>query len=416
MSYSQNYDPNDGIAIIGMAGRFPGARTPGELWRNLLEARETISHFDVGALEQADAEEMAARSDPAYVAARGVVEDVDKFDAAFFGITPREAEVIDPQQRLFLEAAWEALEDAGHDPQSFSGSIGVFAGASNNTYFARNLLNRKDVTDLVGWLSTMMGNEKDYLATRVAYKLDLRGPALNIVTACSTSLVAVATAVQSLSTWQCDMALAGGVSITLPQKRGYLSQEGAITSPDGHCRAFDANAEGTVFSNGLGIVVLRRLSDAVAANDRIYAVIKGAALNNDGSAKVSFTAPSVEGHAQVIATAQALAGIDPDTISYIEAHGTGTSLGDPIEIAGLTQAFRAGGAGGNGHCAIGALKTQPLAWPVLSRRPWHCTTARCRQRCISSLPIRNSGSTTLRLSSTRNAGRGTPEAALCARV
>lgn len=357
MSYAQNYDPNDGIAIVGMAGRFPGACSPGELWRNLLEGRETITHFGAGELDPADAEEMAARSDPAYVAARGILEDVDKFDAGFFGITPREAEVLDPQQRLFLEAAWEALEDAGHDPRSFTGPIGVYAGASNNTYFARNLLARKDVTDLVGWLTTMMGNEKDYLATRVAYKLDLRGPALNIVTACSTSLVAVATAVQSLSTWQCDMALAGGVSITLPQKRGYLSQEGAITSPDGHCRAFDANAEGTVFSNGLGIVVLRRLSDAIAANDRIYAVIKGAALNNDGSAKVSFTAPSVEGHAQVIATAQALAGIDPDTISYIEAHGTGTSLGDPIEIAGLTQAFRAGGAVGNGSCAIGALKT-----------------------------------------------------------
>ena len=357
MSYAQNYDPNDGIAIIGMAGRFPGARSPGELWRNLLGARETITHFGADELDPADAEEMAARLDPAYVAARGIIEDVDKFDAGFFGITPREAEVLDPQQRLFLEAAWEALEDAGHDPRSFPGPIGVYAGSSNNTYFARNLLERKDVTDLVGWLTTMMGNEKDYLATRVAYKLDLRGPALNIVTACSTSLVAVATAVQSLSTWQCDMALAGGVSITLPQKRGYLAQEGAITSPDGHCRAFDANAGGTVFSNGLGIVVLRRLSDAIAANDRIYAVIKGAALNNDGSAKVSFTAPSVEGHAQVIATAQALAGIDPDTISYIEAHGTGTSLGDPIEIAGLTQAFRAGGAVGNGSCAIGALKT-----------------------------------------------------------
>jgi acyl transferase domain-containing protein/glutamate-1-semialdehyde aminotransferase len=357
MSYAQNYDANDGIAIIGMAGRFPGARSPDELWRNLLEGRETITKFSPNELDPADAEEMAARSDPAYVAARGIIEDVDKFDAGFFGITPREAEVLDPQQRLFLEAAWEALEDAGHDPRSFAGPIGVYAGASNNTYFARNLLQRKDVTDLVGWLTAMMGNEKDYLATRVAYKLDLRGPALNIVTACSTSLVAVATAVQSLSTWQCDMALAGGVSITLPQKRGYLSLEGAITSPDGHCRAFDADAGGTVFSNGLGIVVLRRLSDAIAASDRIYAVIKGAALNNDGSTKVSFTAPSVEGHAQVIATAQALAGIDPETISYIEAHGTGTSLGDPIEIAGLTQAFRTGGAAGNGSCAIGALKT-----------------------------------------------------------
>ncbi|MFT4115711.1 aminotransferase class III-fold pyridoxal phosphate-dependent enzyme [Bradyrhizobium sp.] len=356
MSYSQNYDPDDGIAIVGMAGRFPGARSPAELWRNLLEGRETISSFRADELDPADADELAARSDPAYVAARGIIEDVDKFDAGFFGITPREAEVLDPQQRIFLEAAWEALEDAGYDPRSFAGPIGVYAGASNNTYF-KNLIERKDVTELVGWLTTMMGNEKDYLATRVAYKLDLRGPALNIVTACSTSLVAVATAVQSLSTWQCDMALAGGVSITLPQKRGYLSQEGAITSPDGHCRAFDADAGGTVFSNGLGIVVLRRLSDAIASNDRIYAVIKGAALNNDGSAKVSFTAPSVEGHAQVIASAHALAGIDPDTISYVEAHGTGTSLGDPIEIAGLTQAFRAGGAVRNGSCALGSLKT-----------------------------------------------------------
>ena len=357
MSYAQNYDPNDGIAIIGMAGRFPGARTPGELWRNLLDGRETITRFGPDELEPGDAEEMAARADPAYVAARGILDDEDKFDAGFFGITPREAQVLDPQQRLFLQSAWEALEDAGHDPRQFAGSIGVFAGASNNTYFARNLLGRRDVTDLVGWLTTMMGNEKDYLATRVAYKLDLKGPALNIVTACSTSLVAVATAVQSLSTWQCDMALAGGVSIMLPQRRGYLSQEGAITSSDGHCRAFDARADGTVFSNGLGIVVLRRLADAIAANDRIYAVIKGAALNNDGSAKVSFTAPSVDGHAECIAAAQALAGIDPDTISYIEAHGTGTNLGDPIEIAGLTKAFRAGGAAGNGFCALGALKT-----------------------------------------------------------
>jgi acyl transferase domain-containing protein len=357
MSYARNYDPNDGIAIIGMAGRFPGARTPGELWRNLLEGRETITRFNADELEPADAEEMAARSDPAYVASRGIIDDVDKFDAGFFGVMPREAQVLDPQQRLFLESAWEALEDAGYDPHAFPGAIGVYAGASNNTYFARNLFERKDVTDFAGWLTTMMGNEKDYLATRVAYKLNLKGPALNIVTACSTSLVAVATAVQSLSTCQCDLALAGGVSIMLPQRRGYLSQEGAITSPDGHCRAFDAHAEGTVFSNGLGILVLRRLADAVAANDRIYAVIKGAALNNDGSAKVSFTAPSVDGHAQVIATAQALAGIDPDTISYVEAHGTGTSLGDPIEIAGLTKAFRAGGAVANGFCALGALKT-----------------------------------------------------------
>src|SRR6185312_7285079 len=209
----------------------------------------------------------------------------------------------------------------------------------------------------LGPLTVLMGNANDYIATRVAYKFDLKGPALNIQNACSTSLVAVCTAVQSLQTYQCDMALAGGVSIQLPQKRGYLHEEGSILAPDGHCRPFDRDAAGTVFSNGLGVVVLRRLRDAIEDGDTIYAVIKGAALNNDGSAKVSFTAPSVDGHAQVISMAQMLGGIDPETISYIEAHGTGTSLGDPIEIAGLTQAFRAGGAVGNGSCAIGALKT-----------------------------------------------------------
>ena len=256
---------------------------------------------------------------------------------------------MDPQQRVFMETAWEALESAGHDPRTFAGGVGVFAGMSNNYYFLQNLLAREDVTDIVGWLTTMMGNEKDYLATRVSYKLDLKGPALNIQTACSTSLVAVCTAVQSLLNYQCDLALAGGVSITLPQKRGYLHQEGGITSPDGHCRTFDEDAAGTVFSNGVGIVTLRRLSEALEDGDTIYAVIKGAGMNNDGAAKVSFTAPSVEGHAGVIALAQALAGIDPQSISYVEAHGTATQLGDPIEIAGLTQAFRAGGASEIGY-------------------------------------------------------------------
>ena len=357
MSYSDAYDPLDGIAIVGMAGRFPGARNVSELWQNLLAGRETIDRFGADELEPANAEDMEARSEPNYVRARGVISDADKFDEQFFGFSPKEAAVLDPQQRLFLEAAWEALEFAGHDPKAFSGPIGVFAGATSNSYYLNNLLSRRDVTDLVGLLTTQMANQNHYVATRVAYKLDLKGPALNIQTACSTSLVAVCTAVQSLQTYQCDMALAGGVSVQVPQKRGYLSQEGSILSPDGHCRAFDQDAAGTVFSNGLGVVVLRRLRDAVEDGDTIYAVIKGAALNNDGSSKVSFTSPSVDGHAQVIAMAQALGGIDPQTISYIEAHGTGTSLGDPIEIAGLTQAFRAGGATGNGFCAIGSLKT-----------------------------------------------------------
>ena len=357
MSYSDAYDPLEGIAIVGMAGRFPGARSVAELWQNLLAGRETIDRFSPDDLEPAHAEDMEARADPNYVRARGVLADADKFDEQFFGFSPKEAEVLDPQHRLFFEAAWEALEHGGFDPKTFAGPVGVFAGATPNSYFLSNLLSRRDVTDLVGLLTTQMANQDQYIATRVAYKFDLRGPAINIQTACSTSLVAVCTAVQSLQSYQCDMALAGGVSVQVPQRRGYLYQEGSILSPDGHCRAFDRDAGGTVFSNGLGVVVLRRLRDALADGDTVYAVIKGAALNNDGNSKVSFTAPSVDGHAQVIALAQALGGIDPETISYIEAHGTGTALGDPIEIAGLTQAFRAGGASGKGFCAIGSLKT-----------------------------------------------------------
>ncbi len=357
MSYSDAYDADDGVAIVGLAGRFPGARDIDEFWTNLLEGRESISSFAPEELEPAGAAEMEARRQPNYVRSRGVLDGVELFDAEFFGFNPSEAAVVDPQQRVFMETAWEALENAGHDPRRFAGPIGVFAGMSNNTYWFQNLAARQDVTDLVGWVTTMMGNEKDYLATRVAYKFDLRGPALNIQTACSTSLVTVVVAVQSLLSYQCDMALAGGVSVTLPQKRGYLFQEGGIISPDGHCRTFDEHAEGTVFGNGVGVVTLRRLGDALEDGDTIYAVIKGAAMNNDGSSKVSFTAPSVEGHAGVIGLAQALAGIDPATISYVEAHGTATPLGDPVEIAGLTQAFRAGGATGKGFCAIGSVKS-----------------------------------------------------------
>ncbi|MBV9530747.1 MAG: non-ribosomal peptide synthetase, partial [Bradyrhizobium sp.] len=355
MSYSDSYDPDGGVAIIALAGRFPGARDVEGFWCNLLEGEETISRFTDEELDPASWSDIADRKDPAYVRARGILEDVEMFDAAFFNISPREAEVTDPQQRLFLESAWEALECAGYDPEVFPGAIGVFAGMSNNTYYRANLLSRQDVLQRAGEFP-MLGNEKDYLATRVSYKLNLRGPSLNIVTACSTSLVAVCQAVQSLLTHQCDMALAGGVSVSVPQRRGYTYQEGFITSPDGHCRAFDAKAQGTVFSNGLGIVVLKRLQDARADGDLIYAVIKGAAVNNDGSARVSFTAPSVDGQAEAIAMAQAIAGIDPATISYVEAHGTGTALGDPVEIAGLTKAFRIG-TDKREFCAIGSVKT-----------------------------------------------------------
>ncbi|MEA3209793.1 MAG: hypothetical protein QOE70_2850 [Chthoniobacter sp.] len=346
----------EGIAIIGLAGRFPGARNTDEFWRNLVAGKESIERLSDEQLTSAGLEAPALRADPSYVPARGRIERPDWFDAAFFGINPREAEVMDPQQRVFLEEAWTALEDAGCDPARYPGAIGVFAGMSNNTYFANNVSHHPELIEAVGQLTAMMANEKDYLATRVAYKLNLRGPALNIYTACSTSLVAVCQACSALQTYQCDTALAGGVSITFPQERGYRWTEGGITSPDGHCRAFDINAAGTVFSSGVGVVVLKRLADALAEGDQIYAVIKGAALNNDGSSKVSFTAPSVDGHAGVVALAQALADFPAETISYLEAHGTGTPLGDPIEVAGLTQAFRATTEARN-FCGLGSVKT-----------------------------------------------------------
>jgi amino acid adenylation domain-containing protein/non-ribosomal peptide synthase protein (TIGR01720 family) len=351
-------DPHthEGVAIVGMVGRFPGAGSIDQFWRNLVAGKETISRFAPEELEPSRLEPRDARGTPNYVRARGVLEGVDQFDAAFFGINPAEAVVMDPQQRLFLEAAWEALEVAGYNPAAFPGAIGVWAGMSNNTYFPECVQGRQDLIDRVGTLQAMMANEKDYLATRVSYKLNLRGPSVSVYTACSTSLVAVCQAVQGLLTRQCDMALAGGISISVPQHRGYIYQEGAISSPDGHCRSFDSAAQGTVFSNGLGIVVLKRLQDALADGDTIHAVIKGAALNNDGSGKVSFTAPSVDGQAEVIAMAQGLAGFPPESISYVEAHGTATPLGDPVEIAALTKAFR-GKTDARGFCALGSVKS-----------------------------------------------------------
>ncbi len=344
-------DTNDhGIAIIGMSGRFPGAGDVDEFWRNLVAGVESISFFSDEELAASGLDVAQLRSDPGYVAARGIVRDAEWFDAAFFNVSPREAEVIDPQQRLFLEAAWEVLENAGYDPARTKGYVGVYAGMSTNTYFWNNVSSHPDLIQAVGRMATI----GDFLATRVAYKLNLRGPALSLYTACSTSLVAVAQACQALLGYQCDIALAGGVSVAFPQKRAYR-HEGGMLSPDGHCRPFDARAAGTNFSDGLGIVALKRVAEAVNDGDQIYAVIKGFGLNNDGSAKVGFAAPSVHGQAEVIALAQAQAGFEPATISYIETHGTATPLGDPIEIEALTQAFRAGTARNN-FCAIGSVK------------------------------------------------------------
>ena len=356
MAQAEQLDSLNSVAIIGMAGRFPGARNVREFWQNLVAAKESISFFEPQELEPTPNEPAGIRNDPHYVRARGLMEHAEYFDAAFFAINPREAELMDPQHRVFLETVWEAFEDAGYDPLACTGQVGVFAGMSNNTYLPAVIAPRRAGGSPAAALQTMLGNEKDYLATRTSYKLNLRGPSLNIQTACSSSLVAVTQAYHALQGYQCDMAIAGGISIITPQKRGYLYHEGAIVSPDGHCRAFDAQAAGTVFSNGAGVVVLKRLAEAMADHDHIYATIKGVGVNNDGSARVSFAAPSVDGQAEAIAMAQALAGVDAGSISYIEAHGTGTALGDPVEIAGLTQAFRLT-TERKQFCAIGSVKS-----------------------------------------------------------
>ena len=356
MSYADAYDPTRRSRDRRDRGSFPGsARCRGVLAEPGRGEGDDRPLLGGRARSQRTQSTWQSRGDPNYVRARGILDDIELFDAGFFKMSPREAEVTDPQQRVFLKPPGRRSSGPAMTPtRSTARSASTRACRTTHTS-SRISIDRPDVLRNAGEL-TMLGNEKDYLATRVSYKLDLRGPSINVVTACSTSLVAVCQAVQALATHQCDMALAGGVSIRVPQRRGYLYQDGFITSPDGHCRAFDERAAGTVFSNGLGIVVLRRLDEALEDGDTIYAVIKGAAVNNDGSSRVSFTAPSVNGQADAVVMAQALAGIDPDTISYVEAHGTGTALGDPVEIAGLTQAFRAV-SDKRGYCALGSVKT-----------------------------------------------------------
>ena len=323
------------IAIIGMAGRFPGAKNVTEFWHNLQNGVESIYRYS-----QAELSELGVEKDlinnPNFVKAGGKLEDIDLFAADFFDFNPREAELLDPQHRLFLECAWTALENAGYDGEQYPGAVGVFGGAGMNGYMF-NLYRHPDVREQTSKYQLFLASEKDFLTTRVSYKLNLEGPSVNIQTACSTSLVAVHVACQSLLSGECDMALAGGVGISL--SAGYLHQEGGIYSPDGHCRAFDSDAKGTVGGSGVGIVVLKRLEDATCDRDNILAVIKGSAMNNDGELKVSYTAPRIDTQARVIRSAQLVAEVEPDTISYIATHGTGTQLGDPIEIAALNQAF-----------------------------------------------------------------------------
>jgi len=351
---SEAFENLGAIAIIGMAGRFPGAANLEQFWQNLRDGVESIQFFSEQELEAAGVDGTVFRQ-PNYVKAGGALAGIELFDAAFFGLSPREAEVIDPQQRVFLEVAWAALESAGYDPQAYAGAIGVYAGSSVNTYFLNNLYPNRELSRMVGADALRIASRSDNLATRTAYKLNLRGPSVSLQTGCSTSLVAVHMACQSLLSGECDMALAGGVSISASAQVGYLYHAGGILSPDGHCRAFDAQAQGTINGNGVGLVVLKRLPEAIAAGDSIAAVIKGSAVNNDGAAKVGYTAPSISGQAAVIAEALAVAEVEPETIGYIEAHGTGTPLGDPIEIAALNQVFR--GSNSKGTCAIGSVKT-----------------------------------------------------------
>lgn len=342
----------DGVAVIGMAGRFPDAANVDELWALLIAGYDGITRFKPDELSPSIPAEL--RSNPNYVAARGVVADADRFDATFFGISAREALLMDPQQRLLLELSWNALEHAGVDPARYAGSIGVYAGVSNNGY--RKLVDaRPDLIEASGEFAAMLANEKDYVATRIAHRLGLNGPAISIHTACSTSLVAIAQAWYALMSWQCDLALAGGINLVVPQQSGYLPVDGGMESGDGVCRPYDNAANGTIFSSGGGVVALKRLADAQADGDTIFAVIRGVGVNNDGSDKASFTAPSVRGQSAAIRLALSSAGVSAGSIGYVEGHGTGTALGDPIEVDALSRAFRED-TEARQYCWLGSLK------------------------------------------------------------
>ncbi|WP_134680271.1 type I polyketide synthase [Paracoccus ravus] len=346
------------IAIVGMAAQLPGASGVSEYWDNLCRGVESIQRVTQEDLV-ARGEARARLCDPNYVPAAAILDQFDGFDAEFFGLSPKEAAIMDPQHRKFLETCWHALEDAAHSPEGFGRPIGIWAGCGMGSYFYWNVCSNRDLVEGVGhFLLRHTGNDKDFLSTRVSHVFDLTGPSVNVQTACSTSLVAIHMACQSLISGECDMALAGGVTIELPHGIGYLYKENEILSPDGHCHAFDHRAQGTVFGSGAAVVVLRRLKDAVADGDHIWAVIKGSAINNDGASKASYLAPSVEGQAQAVAEALVMAGVSSDGIGYVECHGTGTALGDPIEVAALNQAYaRVSEGGRQGPCRIGSVKT-----------------------------------------------------------
>ena len=349
-------EENEAIAIIGMAGRFPGARDLDQFWQNLCDGVDAIEPFTDEQIKQAGLSVEDVRQDPNYVAAGGILRDPELFDAEFFGYNPQEAKLLDPQHRLLLETSWQALESAGYNAENIEGSVGVFVGKAKNSYLMRYLLPNRKQTPGMEDLLMVLGNESDYLSTTISYRLGLNGPSINIHTACSTSLVAIHHAKQSLLNYECDVALAGGVCIRLPETEGYSFNEGNILSSDGHTRTFAEDADGTIFANGAGVVALKRLSEALEEGDNIIAVIRGSAINNDGPNRQGFMAPSVAGQAEVVRLAHADAEVSARDISYVEGHGTATPLGDPIEVAGLTQAFRAS-TNDKQYCALGSVKS-----------------------------------------------------------
>lgn len=350
---SMEYENENQIAVIGMSGRFPQAESIDKLWQNLLEGKECIQHFSKEELEECGIprEELEAEN---YVGAKGIIEDANSFDVKFFDYTAKEAMIMDPQARVFLEEAWKAIEDSGNAISQLKGRASVYAGAGMNTYLLRGM--QRGVLQQYDDFDIMMGSDKDLLATRVAYKLNLTGPSLTVQSTCSTSLVAVHLACQGLISGDCDMALAGGVSLSYPIKQGYQYRNGMIFSKSGQCRPFEAHSDGTVFSDGVGIVVLKRLEDAIRDKDAIYGVIKGTAINNDGNNKAGFTAPSPVGQAQVIRDCLNIADVSVESIQYVEAHGTGTEIGDSLEIKAISQVYGEETDKKN-FCAIGSIKS-----------------------------------------------------------
>lgn len=353
-----NYDEESmegAIAIVGMGGRFPGAKSTEEFWNNLYNGVETVRFFDKDQLLKMGVNEDLI-DNPRFTSADAILEGMDEFDASFFGYSAREAEIMDPQHRLFLECAWEVLEKAGYTSDKYDGRVAVYGSANLSGYMIHNLYSNPDLTDKLGSFKIMIANGQDFLATKVSYKMNLMGPSMSVNTLCSSSCVAIHNACQNLMNYGCDLALAGGVSFQVSRGDAFFYQEGGIGSSDGHCHAFDSRASGTVSGSGLGVLALKRLEDAIADGDHIHAVIRGTGINNDGSHKNSYTAPNVDGQAECIAEAIAVSGVNPETISYVEAHGTGTDLGDPIEVAALTKAYRSY-TKKKQFCALGSVKT-----------------------------------------------------------